>query len=104
MPSYGCSTQVIQLPSKTSCFIKRLGQLDSFPNFHAGDIVGSLLNRATKTISFTKNGLDLGVAFTNVNEDVLYPSVGLRTPDEEVPWTSVLLCNVSVMPRMCIYA
>ncbi|KAL3132475.1 hypothetical protein ABBQ32_009024 [Trebouxia sp. C0010 RCD-2024] len=54
------------------------------PVFATGDIVGALLNRATKTISFTKNGLDLGVAFTSVNEDVLYPSVGLRTPDEEV--------------------
>jgi len=46
--------------------------------------VGALLNRATKTISFFKNGIDLGVAFRNVDEEWLYPSVGLRTPDEEV--------------------
>ena len=50
----------------------------------AGDTVGALLNRTTKTISFTKNGLDLGVAFNNVNESLLFPSVGMRTPNEEV--------------------
>lgn len=50
----------------------------------AGDTVGALLNRTSKTISFIKNGLDLGVAFNNVNETLLYPSVGLRTPGEEV--------------------
>ena len=51
---------------------------------HAGDIVGALLNRTTKTISFIKNGIDLGVAFSNVQEERLFPSVGMRTPDEEV--------------------
>lgn len=66
--------------------------------------MGALLNRATKTISFTKNGLDLGVAFTSVNEDVLYPSVGLRTPDEEVHQIPLLLCHVSSLPKMRIYA
>lgn len=54
------------------------------PVFATGDIVGAVLNRASRTISFIKNGLDLGVAFTNVDEDLLYPSIGLRTPDEEV--------------------
>ena len=51
---------------------------------HAGDVVGALLNRTTKTISFIKNGIDLGVAFSNVQEERLFPSVGMRTPDEEV--------------------
>ncbi len=46
--------------------------------------MGAMLNRTTKTISFVKNGLDLGVAFRNVDIERLYPSVGLRTPDEEV--------------------
>ena len=50
----------------------------------AGDTVGALLNRTTRTISFIKNGLDLGAAFNNVNESLLYPSVGMRTPEEEV--------------------
>ena len=57
----------------------------------AGDIVGALLNRTNNTISFIKNGIDLGVAFRNVYQDRLYPSIGLRTPDEEV--TITLLCS-----------
>ena len=63
--------------------------------------MGALLNRTSKTISFVKNGIDLGVAFRNVDEDQLYPSVGLRTPDEEVKLntlhatepTSAITCN-----------
>ena len=43
-----------------------------------------LLNRVDHTISFTKNGMDLGVAFHDVREERLYPTVGMRTPDEEV--------------------
>lgn len=50
----------------------------------SGDVVGALLNRATKTISFVKNGIDLGIAFRDVQEERLFPSVGMRTPDEEV--------------------
>jgi len=55
------------------------------PGFGAGDVVGVLLNRAERTISFTKNGVDLGVAFWDVPADAaLHPTVGMRTPDEEV--------------------
>ena len=55
------------------------------PTFGAGDTVGVLLNRAERTISFTKNGTDLGVAFADVPADApLHPCVGMRTPDEEV--------------------
>ena len=50
----------------------------------AGDIIGAILNKAQRTISFTKNGLDLGTAFSNVSEEVLYPIVGMRTPNEQV--------------------
>ena len=50
----------------------------------AGDVIGVLLNRVDHTISFTKNGMDLGVAFRDVREERLYPTVGMRTPDEEV--------------------
>lgn len=41
----------------------------------AGDIIGALLNRIEGTISFTKNGADLGVAFSEVDDEVLYPTV-----------------------------
>jgi SPRY domain len=50
----------------------------------AGDVIGILLNQADHTITYTKNGIDLGVAFTNVRAERLFPAVGLRTPDEEV--------------------
>ena len=50
----------------------------------AGDFVGACLNRADKTISYYKNGIDLGVAFHNVQEERLYPCIGMQTHDEEV--------------------
>jgi hypothetical protein len=50
----------------------------------AGDWIGVVLNRIEQTISFTKKGFELGVAFEGVSEDRLFPSVGFRTPDEEV--------------------
>lgn len=66
----------------------------------AGDIVGALLNRTTKTISFTKNGIDLGIAFKNVQEDRLFPSVGMRTPNEEV-CLELLNCLLFVVYPSC---
>ena len=46
--------------------------------------MGVLFNRVERCISFVKNGIDLGVAFADVPlEERLYPSVGMRTPDEE---------------------
>ncbi len=49
-----------------------------------GDVIGVIYNCVDKTIAYTKNGIDLGVAFTNVPDERLYPTVGMRTPDEEV--------------------
>lgn len=47
--------------------------------------MGALWNRAERTISYTKNGIQLGVAFRDVSdEEVLFPSVGFRTKEEEV--------------------
>ena len=55
------------------------------PTYGAGDVVGVLFNLAERTVSFTKNGIDLGVAFDRIGLDErLHPSVGLRTPGEEV--------------------
>ncbi|KAL6782095.1 hypothetical protein ACKKBF_B10635 [Auxenochlorella protothecoides x Auxenochlorella symbiontica] len=54
------------------------------PTFTTGDVIGVLFDRVERTISFTKNGRDLGVAFQHVMEPVLYPTIGFRTPDEEV--------------------
>lgn len=41
-------------------------------------------NRVEGTVSFSKRGFDLGVAFEGVHEEHMYPIVGFRTPDEEV--------------------
>ena len=47
------------------------------------------MNRVDKTISYFKNGIDLGVAFHNVLEDKLYPCIGMQTHEEEVrPFSS----------------
>jgi len=54
------------------------------PQFGTGDWIGVIYNRVERTISFTKKGYDLGVAFENVTENLMYPTVGFRTPDEEV--------------------
>lgn len=54
------------------------------PVFTTGDWIGVIYNRMEKTISFTKKGIDLGIAFENVIEEPLYPTVGFRTPDEEI--------------------
>jgi hypothetical protein len=50
----------------------------------AGDVIGVVLNRAERTIFYTKNGESLPVAFEDVKADRLFPVVGLRTPGEEV--------------------
>ncbi len=41
----------------------------------AGDVIGVIYNQAEKTISYTKNGLYLGIAFHSVCEDRLFPTV-----------------------------
>lgn len=54
------------------------------PIFTTGDWIGIIYNRIEKTLTFTKKGFQLGVAFRDVEEETLYPTVGFRTPDEEV--------------------
>lgn len=54
------------------------------PVFGTGDWIGVFFNRIEGSISFTKRGYDLGVAFEGVKEERLYPTVGFRTPDEEI--------------------
>jgi len=54
------------------------------PTFTKDDVIGCYWNRAERVIGYTKNGIHLGVAFRDVNETVLYPTVGFRTHNEEV--------------------
>ena len=46
----------------------------------AGDVIGVIYNQAERTISYTKNGLYLGVAFQHVFEERLFPTVSPRSP------------------------
>ncbi|KAI8576371.1 hypothetical protein K450DRAFT_192816 [Umbelopsis ramanniana AG] len=55
------------------------------PTFSTGDVVGCGINFSSKNAFFTKNGVYMGTAFSNVNPAVpLYPCVGLRTPGEHI--------------------
>lgn len=54
------------------------------PTYAAGDVVGCLLDRSKKTVEFFKNGVALGVAATGLGDEDMWPTVGLRTPGEEV--------------------
>lgn len=53
------------------------------PTFTTGDIIGCGVNMVNNTCFYTKNGLDLGIAFRDLPPK-LYPTVGLQTPGEEV--------------------
>ena len=54
------------------------------PVFGTGDWIGVIFNRVESTISYTKKGFNLGIAFENVAEEKLFPTVGFRTPGEEI--------------------
>ncbi|GAB0490065.1 hypothetical protein MMPV_001295 [Pyropia vietnamensis] len=58
------------------------GSGDSYgPTYTTGDTIGCLWNLTDATVTFTKNGKSLGVAFRNVTGE-LYPTVGMRTVGE----------------------
>ncbi|KAF0517968.1 SPRY-domain-containing protein [Gigaspora margarita] len=48
------------------------------PLFSTGDTIGCCLNFKNNTVFFTKNGINLGIAFRNL-KGILYPCVGLRS-------------------------
>ena len=54
------------------------------PTFTTGDIIGCGYNLVSGQCFYTKNGLNLGVAFPDLPNVALYPTVGLQTPGEEV--------------------
>lgn len=51
------------------------------PTFTTGDVIGCGFNLYNRTCFYTKNGHNLGVAFTELPLH-LYPTVGLQTPGE----------------------
>nr|CAB3265425.1 ran-binding protein 10-like [Phallusia mammillata] len=54
------------------------------PTFTTGDVVGCCLNLIDSTCFYTKNGVDIGIAFTDLPSIPLFPTVGLQTPNEEL--------------------
>ncbi|KAJ3015945.1 UNVERIFIED_CONTAM: Ran-binding protein 10 [Siphonaria sp. JEL0065] len=55
------------------------------PTYTTGDYIGCIVNYQENTMSFTKNGTLIGVAFKILKPDLpLYPQVGFRTPGESM--------------------
>ncbi|KAK4555802.1 hypothetical protein LTR86_007022 [Recurvomyces mirabilis] len=54
------------------------------PRFASNDVIGCGINFRTGEAFFTKNGVYLGVAFNNIKGDKLYPSVGMKKPNEHL--------------------
>ncbi|XP_064640296.1 ran-binding protein 9-like [Lineus longissimus] len=53
------------------------------PTFTTGDVIGCCVNLIENTCFYTKNGVNLGIAFLDLPPN-LYPTVGLQTPGEVV--------------------
>ena len=59
------------------------------PQFTQGDIIGVIVNRPRRTLQYTKNGILIGTAFSNLPNPAtskleLFPTVGFRTAGEQV--------------------
>ena len=54
------------------------------PTFTTNDVVGCGVNFENQTCFFTKNGICLGVAFSNMPMTDLYPTVGVGSIDESL--------------------
>lgn len=55
--------------------------------FGTGDVIGCCVNSVQNTISFTRNGVNMGLAFQlqqQYIDQVLFPAVGLTYPSQSV--------------------
>jgi len=54
-------------------------------NGDINDVFGGFYNKAKKTITFYRNGVSLGVAYTNIDKKVpLYPAIDFSTQGSEI--------------------
>ncbi|KYK60437.1 hypothetical protein DCS_01574 [Drechmeria coniospora] len=53
-------------------------------SFDVGDVIGCGVNFRDHTAFFTRNGVNLGVAFTDVDRSKMYPTVTLKKSGEQV--------------------
>ncbi|KAI8388558.1 uncharacterized protein BYT42DRAFT_560507 [Radiomyces spectabilis] len=54
------------------------------PRFGTGDIIGCGIDYRNMTAFYTKNGVHLGHAFSNLMQHSYYPFIGFKTPGEKV--------------------
>jgi hypothetical protein len=54
------------------------------PKYSSGDVIGCGVNFRTGCAFFTKNGNHLGKAFDGIKGTQLYPSVGMKKPQEHL--------------------
>lgn len=78
---------------------------DFGPKFTTNDIVGCGINFVSRTIFFTKNGVNIGVAQTNVPIDKpLYPTIGMQAKDQIVDTNfgqSKFTYNIEIDIKVC---
>ncbi|KAI9810242.1 MAG: hypothetical protein M1827_006376 [Pycnora praestabilis] len=54
------------------------------PQFSTADVIGCGVNFRTGCAFFTKNGVNIGIAFRDLKGAKLYPSVGMKKPGEHL--------------------
>ncbi|CAG8618421.1 11244_t:CDS:2, partial [Scutellospora calospora] len=54
------------------------------PLYSTGDTIGCCINFVDNNVFYTKNGINLGIAFENKPNEDMFPIVGMRTRGESV--------------------
>ncbi|KAI5785931.1 concanavalin A-like lectin/glucanase domain-containing protein [Geopyxis carbonaria] len=54
------------------------------PKFTTNDVIGCGVNFRTNSAFFTKNGVDLGIAFRDIDKGKLFPVVGMKKAGEHI--------------------
>ena len=76
--TWGNNSYRYQANAKKTTFVSgNRRQNDYGTPFRAKNIIGCGWNKEDKIIYFTKDGVDLGPAFTNISFNKLYPAIGL---------------------------